>query len=304
MRINTHTRPTRKYRGKTHTQTLWLVLLGMTLLCFILWEQATTAIASASSGGTTQICWQFDGNFNSTGGAQYDGVAPGGGDNNATTTAQNPSPAGGQSLLLDGDSDYLTVGNPLPATGSYTKAMFVRRAGPNVDGEWENLYTSGDPVGPHGLLIDPSAGMNLHVYHRNDTGGLSHQDTGQAIPSNQWVHVAVVYDSGADTFTTYYNGSAVDTQTSVGTLGTMTSADNIGAYAGMQSWFNGQLDDVCVFDRALTANEIAQLSAGPTTVSMVDTPNAQAAFNRLAITTVTIVLAAIAAVLHRRRSLL
>lgn len=209
-------------------------------------------------------CWNFNGDFSSTN-PIYNGVvgaqAPGFGTNDAQVSAANPSPAGGSNLLLDGDGDYLWAGRPLVGAGSFTKTMWLYRTGSNVEGSWENLYASGDPGGPHSVAIDPDNNGSLLVWHRGGSGpGVSAAPTGQTIPTGQWVHVAVVYDAVADALTTHVNGVASNALSPVGTLGPIDGPDSIGAYAGMQSWFNGRLDDVCIFAVALSQAELTAMA--------------------------------------------
>jgi len=82
------------------------------------------------------------------------------------------------------------------------------------------------------------------------------------ITNNNWHHVVCTYDGGIKRV--YVNGQL--RVSAVYTAGLMTgqSGERIGAYGGATPsyWFNGSIDDVAVFNRALSAKEILGLYEG------------------------------------------
>jgi Concanavalin A-like lectin/glucanases superfamily len=91
-----------------------------------------------------------------------------------------------------------------------------------------------------------------------------------AIPANQWTHVAMTYDTGPspDAVTLYINGApAAVTYTTSGSGDPNSIAGSwdlaaIGncVYAGCSgAYFDGAIDDVRTYDRALSAQEISQI---------------------------------------------
>jgi hypothetical protein len=73
------------------------------------------------------------------------------------------------------------------------------------------------------------------------------------IPANTPTHVAIVYDLGAGVATGYVNGVAKATQAYTGTY-----ADTFNMTLGYEGNFvlNGELDEVAVYTRALTAGQV------------------------------------------------
>ncbi|PIR45020.1 MAG: hypothetical protein COV10_01710 [Candidatus Vogelbacteria bacterium CG10_big_fil_rev_8_21_14_0_10_51_16] len=99
----------------------------------------------------------------------------------------------------------------------------------------------------------------------NCTGGTNHTDSVGALTLNQWNHVAVT--SSGTQWTTYINGVATGDTVTLGNnvgdwFGDVSSTKNhrIGYLAGAGNYINdATVDDVRVYDRALSATEIASL---------------------------------------------
>ena len=75
-----------------------------------------------------------------------------------------------------------------------------------------------------------------------------------ALPLNTWTHLAVTF--GAGTLRLYVNGVQVGTQAVSGTLRTSADALTIGGNGVWSEWFAGLIDEVRIYNRALTQAEI------------------------------------------------
>ena len=80
---------------------------------------------------------------------------------------------------------------------------------------------------------------------------------------DEWIHVAGVYDGAASEARIYLNGALMDTH------GGPTGAVLAGQIAGIgrngtdeASFFNGSIDDLAIWSRALTPGEVASLANG------------------------------------------
>jgi hypothetical protein len=82
-----------------------------------------------------------------------------------------------------------------------------------------------------------------------------------ALPANTWTHVAATYDGTRIRF--YVGGVLVASQAAAGSYQVNTSPLWIGGNAVYGEHFKGKLDDVRVYNRALSAAEIQQDMASP-----------------------------------------
>ncbi|MGH7961349.1 MAG: LamG-like jellyroll fold domain-containing protein [Candidatus Binatia bacterium] len=177
-----------------------------------------------------------------------------------------------QAFSLDGVDDHVSLGNPanLRLTGSLTIDAWVK---PNdfVEGEikgvvtkWGQNFTScgaGTTADSYSLYLVKQAGVIKPVVfiHRTDLDepGLS----GGSTPAGVFSHVAMTYDATTGFFALYVNGVQV-ASSSLSPLGLCTSDKNVfigGEDSGATRRFPGLIDEVEIFNRALSAQEIADI---------------------------------------------
>src|SRR5262249_25047021 len=75
-----------------------------------------------------------------------------------------------------------------------------------------------------------------------------------ALPVNTWTHLAGTYDG--TTLRLYVNGTLVASQAASGTITTSTGAVRLGGNAVWGEYFRGRIDDVRIFNRALSQAEV------------------------------------------------
>lgn len=86
-------------------------------------------------------------------------------------------------------------------------------------------------------------------------GGSNEMNSNSALPPNEWSHVAIVYADGAQQI--YINGNLDATHNDTGTLTTQNDPVLIGTDLGFDSrTFDGYLDEVRIYDTALTSGQI------------------------------------------------
>jgi len=78
--------------------------------------------------------------------------------------------------------------------------------------------------------------------------------SGTALPLNIWTHLAFSYDGA--TLRLYINGVQVGTQALTGPIAASTGSLRIGGNAVWGEYFKGLIDEVRIYNRALSAGEI------------------------------------------------
>ena len=80
---------------------------------------------------------------------------------------------------------------------------------------------------------------------------------------NAWTHVAATYDG--TTIRLYVNGAQAATKAQTGALLTSTQPLRFGGDGPWGEWFQGSLDEIRVYNRALNATEIQTDMGSPIT---------------------------------------
>jgi chitodextrinase len=122
-----------------------------------------------------------------------------------------------------------------------------------LDGSWRTV-----------LLKERAGGLCYALYgHTGALGPSAHVDVGgseprarssTAIASGTWTHLAATYDGSA--INLYANGSLLLSAPASGSITSSTGALRIGGNAVWNEWFAGLIDEVRVYNRALSAAEI------------------------------------------------
>ena len=183
-------------------------------------------------------------------------VVDGSGNNNTGTitgAAWNATGKFGNSLTFNGTSNVVLINpsNSLNLTTAMTLEAWVFPTA-SQSGWRTILQREADAYLLHAGSVDvgalrPTAG---------GTFGSAFDVLGapSAIPLNTWSHVAVTWDGATMRF--YVNGTQVATKARTGTLQAVTTPVRIGAnsYAGEN--FLGRIDEVRIYNRALSAAEV------------------------------------------------
>jgi hypothetical protein len=112
------------------------------------------------------------------------------------------------------------------------------------------LYSSDDTNRP------PAGYVNIGGSDRSAAGA-------SALPLNTWTHLATTYDGTS--LRTYVNGTLTTTTAAAGSIVTSTGALRIGGNSVWGEYFNGLIDDVRLYSRALTASQIQADMSPPAT---------------------------------------
>jgi hypothetical protein len=229
-----------KTRGR-----LWLAGLASALLCL-----GTAAQANITDG--LVAWWHFDDNsFNDAVGI-FDGEEQG-----ALPIEFVDGKAGfGKAIKLDGEDQYILITGGEPddlafAGGSMSVAGWFKVDA--FDRSWQALIAKGE-------------GTNWRVHRRGDTDNLTASmgvaeaaQGGPPVNDGEWHHFVAIADA-ASFMSLYIDGELAEESTAPPVLAAngqrMRIADNPGAVGRV---WEGELDDLAIWDRPLTEAEVAQL---------------------------------------------
>jgi len=166
------------------------------------------------------------------------------------------SGAFGGTITFDGVNDQIVVGSQadLKMSGPMTVEAWINPTRPISAPETRDVI-----LGREGEYL-LSRGGNGTIYYAKATSGstaFAWRDTGVVAPSQVWVHLALTFDG--TTFRLYTNGVAAFSESFPGAIGDVnTSLNNfqIGGRQAVAQFFQGQIDEVRVWNLARTAIEI------------------------------------------------
>ena len=178
----------------------------------------------------------------------------------------------GQAFRLDGTDDYVAVPDDDVWTfdGDFTLATWVNFAAIRTGsmGSLPNVFLAHDQ-GPYGVpkWVFAYDGRSSLFFHINGNGSVFLPAPDPFNPTvGEWHHVALT--RSADTYTFYADGASKGSVEDARSLPnanaplTFGTAENLG-------YLNGRLDDLRIYDTALSENEIAALYPEPSSILML-----------------------------------
>jgi hypothetical protein len=173
---------------------------------------------------------------------------------NATWSAAGRN---GGALSFNGSSSRVAVADAAALHLSSAMTVEAWENPASVGAGWQALIYKGTDNYFLATLTSPA------VWTAGGTigGGLGQVSSPSAIPLNTWTHVAVTYDGAAVRL--FVNGSQVSSQAKTGSLATSTNPLEMGGSLVDGGWFTGLMDDVRIYNTALTATQIQTDMATP-----------------------------------------
>lgn len=232
-------------------------------------------ITAAGLGTDTNLVgyWKLDGNGtdSSSGGRDL--------------TAANISYVQGQfdsAASFNGYSSKYTAGSTLNLTGNYSFSLWVNPSALPTSGNIANFickyYTTTDAGGtPGGYefgLHNNSGTQNIKINHYA-TGSPYHPTLSVAhtLTTGVWSHLVGTWNGTV--FAIYVNGNLIGSGTNaVANATSNTKLLNIGNFGLLNNseinrWYNGVMDDVAIFSRALSAAEVIAIYQGGLSVMSI-----------------------------------
>ncbi len=162
----------------------------------------------------------------------------------------------GQALVLDGVDDHVVLPPGVASADEFTFAAWVNW---NGGGQWQRIFDFGNGTNSYLFLSPRSGGDTLRFAIKN--GGSEQIVQAGQLQAGSWKHVAVTLGGGIGRL--YVDGVLVATNAAM----TLKPSDFrpavnfLGRSQFPDPYFNGRIDDVHVFHRALDAAEIETLRA-------------------------------------------
>lgn len=170
------------------------------------------------------------------------------------TAYGNANVAGG-TLNLDGSGDYVEFTTALvPNAGSYSVALFA--LGNGLQAGYTEMISQGASGGPGFYLGTDFTGQSMRATDAWVATGVPFG------APNVWNHYALVVDaSGPGLTALYVNGTLAASLPYAITTSIAGSPTRLGSqFAPYAEFFNGALDEVRIYDGALTGAEVAALA--------------------------------------------
>lgn len=164
--------------------------------------------------------------------------------------------------VFDGDSAKLVrSAEDLGITNAWTFTCWVKPAA--ADMTEKNILDIRPNSGAANYIgIQGIANMSIRALFFNSAGSVvkDYRTSNNALSNGNWTFVCLSWDG--TNYNIYINGSADNAVKTVDNSGTMTNTSRnlyIGVEAGSGNWWNGIIDEVGIWSRALTSDEISTL---------------------------------------------
>ena len=178
---------------------------------------------------------------------------------------------GERAVKFDGLTDFISVPDvdmSLNPASALTAEAWIRITAYGFYPSVMSKGNVGNYAESYALFVDPSGVLAFLVNTDGTSGGRGMVITGPVIPLNTWVHVAGTYDG--TTVKSYLNGVLVGSVPHAGTINQLPNDVLIGKSDRtstpspyLDSFFNGEIDEVRIWNRTLGVNEVlASAQAG------------------------------------------
>ena len=156
------------------------------------------------------------------------------------------------SLNFDGLNDFVQAGAPLPLTssGNFTIEAWVRPS--LIDANYRGFFGKQGSLGrAPSIWVGPNGSLHTDAYNASNINDRYDLLVNNFFEVNTWVHVA--YVRNGNTFIVYKNGVQVASRTAPASVFLPNENFDIGR---VDNNFNGNLDEVRVWNTARTAQQI------------------------------------------------
>jgi hypothetical protein len=169
--------------------------------------------------------------------------------------------------LSNAADDHADV-NPFPdAPESFTVSAWARTSAPSADEEdallsAENVFEGGWEL----HLRRHVAGLGVHVGYWDTVAMAYTYWECDCLTYDRWTHLAFVRDAATASLTVYADAVALGSVPAPTPIAPGEPQLHIGHWQGDGRYLEGDVDDVAIYGRALTADEIRELNGAPAPV--------------------------------------
>ncbi|MFO1204710.1 MAG: LamG-like jellyroll fold domain-containing protein [Burkholderiales bacterium] len=159
----------------------------------------------------------------------------------------------GNVLRFNGSNNWVTV--PDKASIDLTTGMTLEAwVYPTTISSWRTVVMK-EQTGSASYWLYANNSSNRPANVINVGGSVKQLSAGsQQLPVNTWTHLAATYDGSNQKL--YVNGALVGTRAQTGSVALSNGALRIGGNSVWGEYFNGYVDEVRIYNRALTQTEI------------------------------------------------
>ncbi len=166
-------------------------------------------------------------------------------------------------ILLDGKNDYISMGDRLDIGKNNTVSVWVK-VPPAGQAGLDHGERVGVILGNNASGTPPYSNWEIWGDGRMGAWWNAGEKSFGAPPDlrdDGWHHLAWIKDNSTDTFTAYVDGELVTTLDGAGADLRFRAKHRVGAdnRSGIMPFFHGMLDELMIFDRALSPEELETL---------------------------------------------
>ena len=230
------------------------------VVSFRIYTQPTGQIFGTAASGLVSY-WKLDESS-----APFTDYGPSGNHLGSSGTISSDVGMDGRSIYFSGGAkSYLSINDSdqsgLDTTSSITLAAYIKPTGAAAisRGIAGKFTTNGNRRSYLLFLSSTNTPFFLLSSNGTATTGVYYSS---GIQSGVWQHLCGTFDDSANTINLYYNGKLVDSSGYQFSINDSTAPFTIGAFSGTDTLkeFEGNIDEVAFWSRALTSGEVYQLA--------------------------------------------
>jgi hypothetical protein len=179
----------------------------------------------------------------------------GNGNNGTLTNGPTYSSSNGGSLSFDGVNDYV-VTSPMSLSGALTFSFWIKG---NVKDGNDHVFIDTSSSSWGGEIGIMNFGNSLTLFGVPFSGNVAVLDASSTIMTGNWINIVVTQTASTNaTITSYLNGNFGTQKSLTNAISSTNTAVNIGRRSDNLVFYGGNIAQVSIYNRALTASEVQQ----------------------------------------------